>query len=214
MITAKGGQCIYVKTDVTQHESVKNAIRKTVETFGGLNVVYNNAGGSLPEDGSVTEVPMEIWERTLSRDLVGSFLCCRYGIPELIKCGGGSVIMTGSTAALTGWKRSAYTVAKGGVVSLTRVMAVDYAKYNIKVNCICPGRTVNERTLREEQTTPFFSDEQRPFHLLGFGGPNDIAYAALYLASDESRTLTGAIIPVDSGYTCVGRINSADILKK
>jgi len=202
-----GAEAIYIKTDVTNPESVKNAIQKTIEKFGKLDIIYNNAGGDLVDDGAITEVSTDVWEKTHSVNLFGTFLCCKYGIPELIKNERGSVILTGSMAGLTGWRRSAYTAAKGGIISLTRVMAVDYAKYNIRVNCICPGLIVTERVAERIKANALIAEKMQPFHLLGFGKPIDIAYAALYLASDESRIVTGAILSVDSGYTVIGRID-------
>jgi NAD(P)-dependent dehydrogenase (short-subunit alcohol dehydrogenase family) len=160
----------------------------------------------LQEDGPVTEVSIEVWEKTYSANLFGTFLCCKYGIPELIKNGGGSVILTGSMAGLTGWKRSAYTAAKGVIISLTRVMSVDYARDKIRVNCLCPCFTLTERAAKHLKQNPRITEDMRAFHLLGFGEPEDVAYAALYLVSDESRIVTGAIFPVDSGYTAAGRL--------
>ncbi|MFH0843894.1 MAG: SDR family oxidoreductase [Pseudomonadota bacterium] len=214
LINQDGGQALYIRTDVTDPESVKGAIKKTIETFGSLNLLYNNAGGSVGEDGSVTEVPIEVWQRTHAIDLFGTFLCCKFGIPELIKTGGGAVIVTSSIAGLTGWRRSAYTAAKGGLISLTRVMAVDYARYNIRVNCLCPGLIVTERSAGQMKLFPHIADDMRPFHLLGLGEPDDVAHAALFLASDEAKLVTGVIFSVDSGYAALGRMDRSDPLKK
>ncbi len=213
-INDNGGQAVYAMTDVTIPESVQNSIHKAVYEYGKLDILYNNAGGSIQNDGPITEVSIEIWERTFSRDLFGTFLCCKYGIPEIIKNGGGSVILTGSGVGLRAWLRSAYTAAKGGIISLTRLMATDYARYNIRVNCICPGIIVTERIGKRLELAPQNFAVIRPFHLLGFGKPIDVAYAALYFASDESRIVTGAVLPVDSGYAAVGRIDEKDLLKK
>ena len=215
LINGSGAQAIYVKTDVTDPESVKDAIQKTMDKFGKLDIIYNNAGGSLADDGPITEISIELWEKTHSINLFGTFLCCKYGIPEVIKNGGGSIILTGSILGLRGAERSAYAAAKGAVISLTRVMAVDYAKYNIRVNCICPGMTLTERVAKHiKQTGQGGANKFQPLHLLGFGEPKDTAYAALYLASDESRIVTGAILPIDSGYTAIGRIDEVDLLGK
>ncbi len=213
-ISDNGAKAIYIKTDVTNPESVQDAIRKTIEEFGKLDILYNNAGGSVPEDGPITEVSTELWERTFSLNLFSTFLCCKYAIPVLIKNGGGSIILTSSITGLKGWRPSAYTAAKGAIISLTRIMAVDYAKYNIRVNCICPGVVLSERALKRLRVDPHFSDDLLPFLLLGYAEPKDIAYGALYLASDESRIVTGAIFPIDSGFMAVGRIDKTDLLKK
>ncbi|HUX80439.1 MAG TPA: SDR family NAD(P)-dependent oxidoreductase, partial [Alphaproteobacteria bacterium] len=122
IISQSGGKAIYLKTDVTDPESVKDAVQETINKFSKLDIIYNNAGGSLTDDGAVTEVSIEVWQKTHSVDLFGTFLCCKYGIPHLIKNRSGSVILTSSIAGLRGWKRSAYTAAKGGIISLTRVM--------------------------------------------------------------------------------------------
>lgn len=213
VINEKGNQALFVQTDVTDPESVKLSIKMTVEQFGKLDILYCNAGGSIGQDGSVTEVAIKTWQETHAVDIFGTFLCCKFGIPELIKTGGGSVILTGSVAGLTGWRRSAYSAAKGAVSSLTRVMAVDFARYKIRVNCICPGLIINERTQVQITKFPYIANDMRPFHLLGFGKPKDIAYAALYLASDESRIVTGAILSVDSGYTAIGRFDESELAK-
>jgi NAD(P)-dependent dehydrogenase (short-subunit alcohol dehydrogenase family) len=212
-ISDKGNEALFVQTDVTDPESVKASVNMTVEHFGKLDILYCNAGGSIGQDGSITDVTIKIWQETHAVDIFGTFLCCKFGLPELIKSGGGSVILTGSVAGLTGWRRSAYSSAKGAVMSLTRVMAVDYAKYGIRVNCVCPGLVINERTEAQIKKFPYLVKDMRPLHLLGFGEPIDIAYAALYLASDESRIVTGAIFPVDSGYTAIGRIDESDLYK-
>ena len=213
-ILQNNGQGIFINADLTKPESVKEAIERTVREFGKLDVIYNNAGGSIPEDGPINKVSLQIWEKSLSTNLNSCFYCCKYGIPYLIKNGCGSIIMTGSIAGLVGWNRSAYTAAKGAIIALTRLMAVDYAKYNIRVNCLCPCLIITERTKKEAYENPLFAGDMKPLHLLGFGEPLDIAYSALYLASDESQRVTGSIFTIDSGYTATGRIAEEDILRK
>jgi NAD(P)-dependent dehydrogenase (short-subunit alcohol dehydrogenase family) len=196
-----GGDAIFVHTDVTEPESVQQAIAKTVAAYGRLNVLYNDAGGSTMQDGPVTKVPLEEFWRTIKVDLYGTFLCCRYGIPELIKAGGGAVINTTSVVALAAVPgRDAYTAAKGGVLALTRSLAATYAKDKIRVNAIAPGAILTDRVRK------MIGDDTRVAgmmdrHLLGMGEPNDIAQLALFLASDEARIVTGAIYPVDSGWS-------------
>jgi len=198
-----GGDAIFVHTDVTEAESVERAIAETVATYGKLNVLYNNAGGSTALDGPVTKVTIEEFWRTIKVDLYGTFLACKFAIPELIKAGGGAVINTSSVVALTGIKgRDAYTAAKGGVLAMTRSMAANYAKHKIRVNAIAPGATLTARVrklLGDDPGGAALADN----HLLGMGEPEDIANMALFLASDEARIITGAIFPVDSGWSAV-----------
>ena len=197
------GDAIFLQTDVTKPESMERAIRETVATFGRLNVLYNNAGGSTAKDGPVTEAPLEEFWRAISLDLFGTFLGCRFGVPELIKAGGGSVINMTSNVALMGFPgRDCYTASKGGIAAITRSMAVEFAPHNIRVNAIAPSTTRTERVMKmlaNDAKMQSVADT----HLLGLIEPIQIAYAALYLASDESRVTTGQVIPVDSGTTIV-----------
>jgi NAD(P)-dependent dehydrogenase (short-subunit alcohol dehydrogenase family) len=196
-----GGDATYVHTDVTDPDSVERSIATAIAAYGKLNVLYNDAGGSTAQDGPVTKVSLDEFWRTIKVDLYGTFLCCKYGIPELIKAGGGAVINTTSVVAMAGIKgRDAYTAAKGGVLALTRSMAVGYAKHKIRVNAIAPGATLTERVKKFIADDPRMGD-MSDRHLLGMGEPEDIARMALFLASDEARVITGAIFPVDSGWT-------------
>lgn len=200
-ITQAGGTATAVAVDVTDEDSVKAGIANAVETYGALHVLYNNAGGSTARDGPVTEVANEEFWRAITLDLFGTWLVCRHGIPELIKAGGGSVINASSVVALMGWPgKDAYTAAKGGVTALTRSMAVEFAPYGVRVNAVAPGVTRTPRVLAQLEssaTTQTLADQ----HLVGLAEPDDVALAALYLASDESARTTGHIMAVDSGLT-------------
>lgn len=200
-VQAAGGEAIFIETDVTEPDSVQSAIQQAVARFGKLNVIYNNAGGSTAADGPVTEAPLEEFWRAIKLDLYGTFLGCRFGIPELIKAGGGSVINMASNVALMGFPgRDCYTASKGGIVSMTRSMAIEYAPHNIRVNAIAPATTRTDRVVKLMAADADIArvTDAMP---LGLIEPIDIAYMALYLASDESRITTGQIIPVDSGST-------------
>jgi NAD(P)-dependent dehydrogenase (short-subunit alcohol dehydrogenase family) len=200
-VTDAGGQAVFVHTDVTEPESVQAAVRTAVTTFGKLDTLYNNAGGTNPKDAPVTEVPIEIFWATLRRDLFGTFLVCRFGIPEIIKAGGGAVVNTSSLVALRGKPRPSavsYSTAKGGVSAMTRAMAVEYAPHKVRVNAVAPGITVTER-LAQRIKVGAVPDSIMDRHLLGPLDPIDIAHMALYLASDDARMITGQIISVDSG---------------
>jgi NAD(P)-dependent dehydrogenase (short-subunit alcohol dehydrogenase family) len=199
-----GGEAAFIETDVTKEESVKDAIRQTVARYGALSILYNCAGGSITQDAPVTDVDMTVWQHTMSLDVLGTFLCCRHGIPELIKAGGGAIVNMSSAAALQGtYKGHVYTAAKGAILSFTRVLAGQYARHGIRANAICPGLTVTERVIRmfgDPRTTagsPLRSMlEKYPFSV---GDPEDIANVALFLASDKARMITGATIAADGG---------------
>ncbi len=140
-IRAEGGQASFVPTDVTVEESVERALNETVATFGRLDILYNNAGGSSADDGPVTKTPAEVFWKTLELDLFGTWLCCHYGIPHLVRGGGGSVINTGSIMGAMGVpNRDAYSASKGGVIALTRAMAVEYAADKVRVNVLYLAR--------------------------------------------------------------------------
>ena len=201
LIEANGDQAIFVECDVSKPEHVKNMISTTVKAFGGLNILYNNAGGSTMMDGPVTEAPDEEFWRVIGLDLYGTFLGCKYAIPELIKAGGGSVINMSSNQALMGIPgRVCYTAAKGGIASMTRAMAVEYGGHKIRVNAIAPSVTLTERVKKLlEQSTEIQKQAER--HLVGLAEPEDVANLALFLASDQSALITGQVISVDSGVT-------------
>jgi NAD(P)-dependent dehydrogenase (short-subunit alcohol dehydrogenase family) len=203
-----GGDALFVHTDVTREDSVKSAIAAAVARFGKIDVLYNCAGGSVPADSYVTDVDLSVWQQTMSLDLLGPILCCRHGIPEIIRAGGGAVINMSSGAALRGGSPShIYTAAKGAILSLTRALAGAYAKNNVRVNAICAGRILTERIIGNYGTPDKagpVADRQDaagrsreyPFWV---GQPEDIANIALFLASDESRMITGATIPAEGG---------------
>ena len=199
-IESAGGEALFVETDVASPESVAAAVAATVERFGGLQVLYNNAGGATPKDGKVTEIELDEFWRTIGVDLFGTFLGCRYAIPVMVEGGGGSIINTTSIRAMIGTAGAdAYTSAKGGVRALTQALALQWAEKNIRVNAIAPGVILTERVralLREDD--PIFKKS-----LLGASTPEDVALMALYLASDEARKVTGAILPMDSGASAI-----------
>jgi NAD(P)-dependent dehydrogenase (short-subunit alcohol dehydrogenase family) len=199
-IEAAGGAALFVRTDVSQPESVEAAVRATVERFGGLSVLYNNAGGATSRDGRVTDMALDEFWRTIGVDLFGTFLGCRHAIPVMVAGGGGSIINTTSIRALIGTAGAdAYTAAKGGVRALTQALALQWAAHGIRVNAIAPGVILTERVralLREDD--PIYRKS-----LLGASEPEDIARMALYLASDEARRVTGAILPMDSGASAI-----------
>jgi NAD(P)-dependent dehydrogenase (short-subunit alcohol dehydrogenase family) len=205
-----GRQALFVRTDVTQEESVRAALEHGRRKFGKLHVLFNCAGGSVIEDSLVTDVDLhDVWQRTMQVNLLGTMICCRHAIPRIMDAGGGTVVNMSSGAALRGSSPlHVYSSAKGAVVALTRAMAGSYAKYNVRINAICAGRIQTERNVikygADGKVGGSIADRQSaaervkdyPFWL---GQPVDIANIALFLASDESRMITGAAIPADGG---------------
>ena len=196
-----GNGAIAIPTDVTDPDNLERAIKTATDHFGGLHVLHNNAGGSTAQDGPVTDVSIDEFWRAIKLDLYGTFLGCRFGIPELIRAGGGSVINMSSNVALMGVPgRDCYTAAKGGIAAITRSLAVAYAPQRVRVNAIAPSATMTERVKRLVAGNAALT-KLADSHLLGLIEPDDIAHMALYLASDESRMVTGQVLPVDSGVT-------------
>ena len=201
-IREQGGDAYFIHTDVTDERSVPAAIAATVERYGKIDIVYNNAGGSTTEDAGVVDAPIEEFWRVIKLDLWGTFLVCRHGIPVLIENGGGAVVNTASNLAFMGIKgRDCYTAAKGGVAAMTRSMAVEYASRNVRVNAVAPAATRTERVIALAEANAHIDDLVRQGQLFGWCEPMDIAQMALYLASDESARTTGQIMLVDSGAT-------------
>ena len=199
-ITEAGGQAQAIQTDVGEPDDMENAIDIAVATYGGLDVLYNNAGGATKQDGAVTEIELDEFWRTIRVDLFGTVLGCRFAIPHLVNTGGGSIINTTSIRAMIGTEGAdAYTTAKGGIVTLTRALAVQWAKSNIRVNAIAPGVILTDRV---RAMLPL-DDPVRVKTPLGPSEPEDVAPLALYLASDESRQMTGMILPLDGGASAV-----------
>jgi len=199
---------LFVATDVTDAASVQTAVAVVERHFGKLDVLLNCAGGSISEDAPVGKVDVAaVWEKTMRLDLAGTINCCHHAIPAIVRAGGGAVVNMSSGAALRGASPAhIYTAAKGGIVALTRALAGTYARNNVRVNAICAGRILTERILARYGTpdAPKPAEDQQadervkeyPFWV---GKPQDIANIALFLASEESRMITGAAIPADGG---------------
>ncbi len=202
-IKAMGAEAIAIACDVSRFADAQNAIQKTVEAFGKLNVLANNAG--VLSVSTIEEIPEDEWDRLINANLKGPFLMCRAALPEFRKVGGGSIVNVGSVLGLVAMKkRAAYCASKGGLTLLTKAIAIDHGHENIRANCICPS-IVETDLVSELFKTP---DGERAklerlatIPLARFGKPNDIAGLAVFLASDESSWLTGAAIPVDGGLT-------------
>lgn len=209
-IRAAGGEAIFIRTDVTQDESVRNAVAATIKEYGRLDVIMNCAGGSLQEDVPVHRMDLDVWHRTIALNLLHPFLCCRYGIPHLIQAGGGSIINFASHLGLKGSEKPAYAASKGGIVSFTQTVAAQYAEHGIRANAIAPGLVRTERSIKRwENKEWLLADNPSPaakarmtmqkLYPFSVGEPEHIAALAVFLASDESRMLTGTTIAADGG---------------
>ncbi len=193
---------LYVHADVTDPGDVERMYRETAERFGGIDVLFNNAGISPPDDDSILETGLEAWERVQNVNLKSVFLCCKYGIPHLLERGGGSVINTASFVAVMGAATSqiSYTASKGGVLALSRELGVQFARQGVRVNALCPG-PVNTPLLQELFAKDPEKAKRRLVHLpMGrFAEATEIANAALFLASDESSYVNASTFLVDGG---------------
>lgn len=199
-ITDSGGEAIAVKADVSVERDVLNVVAETVGKYGRIDVLFNNAGIFIP--GKADELASEDWDKVIGINLKGVYLGCKYAVPHMKKNGGGVIINTASAAGIIGFPDAvAYAASKGGVISLTKAMAVDYAKDNIRVNCICPGTSVTNMTKEVVENPELGRMFLEPIPMDRFGQPRDIANAALFFASEMSSYITGAALSVDGGWT-------------
>ncbi len=207
-IRSNGGEALFIQTDVSLANDVKAAMEQTVAKFGRLDVIFNGAGlsGRRWGDGPVADCTEEAWDHVLVINLKSVFLGCKYAIPEMLKVGGGAIVNLSSVLGLVGgdadFATHAYAASKGGIISLTRSIAAYYAPQHIRANVICPGliaTPMSQRAQSDERVRARLKDLQP---LTGdFGQPEDVAHAALYLASDQAKFVTGTVLTVDGGWT-------------
>ncbi|HLK87320.1 MAG TPA: SDR family NAD(P)-dependent oxidoreductase [Candidatus Binataceae bacterium] len=201
-IKAAGGEAIAISADVSQSEDVQRMVSQTIERLGVPNVVYNNAGIE-GETNFLAEMGEAAFDKVIAINLRGVFLGTKYTLPHMVKLGAGSVINQASIAGMVAVRGSAaYCAAKAGVIALTRVAALEYGRYNIRVNCICPGAIetpMAERIRHGEAPRPSAVKRISVFNRMGL--PEEIAKMALFLASDDSSFATGAPFVVDAGWT-------------
>lgn len=209
-IREAGGDALFVETDVTQDDSVRRAVEATVGRFGRLDVIFNCAGGSLQEDVPVHEMDLDVWHRTVALNLLHPFLTCRHGIPHLMKASAGSIVNVTSHLGLMGSMKPAYAATKGGIISFTKTLAAQYSQYGIRANAIAPGSVRTERQIKRYENKDFMLAEKPSFaareraafqklYPFSKGDPEDIASIAVFLASDDSRMITGTTIAADGG---------------
>jgi NAD(P)-dependent dehydrogenase (short-subunit alcohol dehydrogenase family) len=201
---ADAGEAFAVTVDVADAASVGAMYAATADRYGGIDVLYNNAGISPPDDASILETEPEAWQRVQDVNTKGVYLCCKHGIPYLLERGGGSVINVASFVALMGAATSqiSYTASKGAVLSLSRELGVQFARHGIRVNALCPGPVETPLLLRIFGDDPAAYERRRVHLPMGrLAKPREIVNAALFLASDESSYVNGATFVVDGGLT-------------
>jgi NAD(P)-dependent dehydrogenase (short-subunit alcohol dehydrogenase family) len=203
-IDKSGGHVIFVKCNVTQSIDCQHAVKTAVEMFGGLDILFNNAG--IVRRADIISTTEEEWDNVMDVNVKSMFLMSKYAIPEITKRGGGVIINMGSGWGMKGGRNAIpYCASKGAVVNMTRAMAIDHGSQNIRVNCICPGDTDtpmlrNEAKQLGQPEDEFFAiAKERPLNRIA--QPIEIAQAVLYLASEEASYITGAVIAIDGGGT-------------
>jgi NAD(P)-dependent dehydrogenase (short-subunit alcohol dehydrogenase family) len=201
---AECSDAFFAHADVTDPASVQALYAATAERYGGIDVLYNNAGIMPADDASILDTEPEAWQRVQDVNVKGVFLCCKHGIPHLLERGGGSVINVASFVALMGAATSqiSYTASKGAVLSMTRELAVEFARRGVRVNALCPGPVETPLLMRLFADDPKAYERRRVHLPMGrLAQAREIAHGALFLASDEASYVTGATFAVDGGLT-------------
>ncbi|MGO4258505.1 3-oxoacyl-ACP reductase [Marmoricola sp. RAF53] len=201
-LAGEEGRCTYVHVDVTSKEEVDALFRTAKETYGSVDVAFNNAGISPPEDDSILDTDLDAWRKVQEVNLTSVYLCCKAALPYMLEQGRGSIINTASFVAVMGAATSqiSYSASKGGVLSMTRELGVQFARQGVRVNALCPG-PVNTPLLQELFAKDAERAARRLVHVpMGrFGEPEEMANAVLFLASDESSFMTASTFLVDGG---------------
>jgi len=201
LIEKDGGRTFFLAGDVGSSLRMEAIIQETIRAFGGIDILVNSAG--IRTNGSITEITEEEWDRTLETNLKGVFVVSRLAIPVMIQRGGGVILNIAARSGIAGQAgRAAYCASKGGMITLTEAMAMDHAAHKVRVNCICPGPT--RTPMVDTSTVERIARYAKRVPLGRIGEPEDVAYAALYLASDEASMITAAILPVDGGMRLTG----------
>ncbi len=206
-ICEAGGEAVFVPVDVTLPEQVQAMVARTLQAFNRVDVLVSNAGigGRRVGDGPVHQCTVEAWDAVLQVNLRGTFLACKYAIPELLKTGGGSIITVSSVLGLVGtqglFDTHAYATSKAGIIGLTRAIAAHYAQQRLRANVLAPGLIDTRMAARTKADQELLRQVAFWQPLGAVGGVGDVAQAAVFLASDESKFITGVVLPVDGGWT-------------
>ncbi|MEY7851804.1 SDR family NAD(P)-dependent oxidoreductase [Natrarchaeobius sp. A-rgal3] len=203
-IEAAGETALFAETDVTETASVRSTVDETLEAFGSIDVLVNNAGGSLDDDVAHA-VNHDTWERIIDLNLTGPYTCTHEVLPAMVESGGGSIVFVSSANALTGIGLPAYSAAKNGLHAFSRLVATQYGRYGVRSNAVCPGTIITDS--RREQRDADWDEDFREqlldqYPLEAFGTPEDVANAVIYLSSDLARFVSGTELVVDGGLTC------------
>lgn len=204
LLRKRGGDAVFIQGDISNSAIVKRIVETTVKKYERVDILCNNAG--VESMGSILEITEENWDKVMSINLKGVFLCSKHSVPKMVENGGGVIINIASVLGLIGSKgEAAYCASKGGIISLTRAMALDFAPHNIRVNCICPGSVLTP-TFKRVMTS--LGDYKAAFQrnldkipLQRIAEPEEIAYAALYLASEKASYITGSVLVIDGGWS-------------
>ena len=212
LVRSTGGEACFVHCDVGNEEDVETMTLKTIEEFGGLNILVSNAGTAAR--GGIHETSLDDWERIIRVQLTGTFLCARAALRHMINHGGGSIITIGSISSVVigpGGSAASYKAAKGGILQLTRAIATEYAHKGVRANCVCPGAVSTNlgKHIQEDSVnwTSDVRDEVRSYKMeapmMRRADPMEVANVVAFLASDESSFMTGSAVMVDGGYTAI-----------
>ncbi|MFQ5665566.1 MAG: SDR family NAD(P)-dependent oxidoreductase [Candidatus Binatia bacterium] len=211
-IKAHGGNAAFVQGDLSDAAVARDVVETALRTYGRLDILYNNAGiAPLGQDGMITNIEEADWDFILRVNLKSVFQCCKAALPAIAERGGGAVVNTASVTALLGHiGQDAYTASKGAILALTRALAVEYAPQKIRVNVICPGvvRTGITEVMWSDLVPKEVLHNVERAHLTGLGHPEDIARAAVFLASDDAAFVTGAVFAIDGGFSANAPLNT------
>ncbi len=197
------GEAEFIKCDVSRPEDVKQALVAITLRFGMLHILVNDAGILKLEDALVEDVPEEIWDTVIGVNLKGVFYCSKYALPAIVASGGGAVVSISSSAAMVAFNRPAYSAAKGALVPMTRAIARQYAKDNVRANVVCPGGTDTPLTWAQGVPPAGQGPVKIPAMIKRRAQPEEIAAAVTFLASDEASYITAAVFYVDGGLTAI-----------